>query len=74
MEKLDFDTQRFEELVEQIKVENPKLDLEFCKYIAGSYLLYDVMKVEKPTGELEQFTKANEIIERLKSQSIEIEA
>lgn len=33
--------EEFDRLVEQIKFENPKLDIEFCKYIAGSYLLKD---------------------------------
>ena len=72
MEDKEFDVKRFEELVEQIKRENPKLDLEICKYIAGSYLIYDVMKVNKPNNELEQFKKANEMIEKMTS--IEIEA
>ncbi len=72
MEDKEFDVKRFEELVEQIKRENPKLDLEICKYIAGSYLIYDVMKVDKPNDELEQFKKANEMIEKMTS--IEIEA
>lgn len=72
MEDKEFDVKRFEELVEQIKRENPKLDLEICKYIAGSYLIYDVMKVDKPKDELEQFKKANEMIEKMTS--IEIEA
>jgi len=68
----DFDVKLFEELTEQIKQENPKIDLELCKYIAGSYILYDVMKLEKPTTENEQFKKANEMFEKLKS--VEIEA
>lgn len=75
MDNQEFDVKLFDELVEQIKAENPKLDLEFCKYIAGSYLLYDVMKIEKPTEELEQFVKANEMIEKLTiSNTVEIEA
>ena len=72
MEDKEFDVKRFEELVEQIKRENPKLDLEICKYIAGSYLIYDVMKVDKPKDELEQFKKANEMIDKMKS--VEIQA
>lgn len=72
MENKEFDVKRFEELVEQIKTENPKLDLEICKYIAGSYLIYDVMKVDKPDDDSEQFKKANEMIEKMTS--IEIEA
>ena len=72
MENKEFDVKRFEELVEQIKRENPKLDLEICKYIAGSYLIYDVMKVDKPDNEFEEFKKANEMIEKMTS--IEIEA
>jgi len=74
MEK--FDIKRFEELVQQIKDENPKLDIEFCKYIAGSYLLYDVMGIEKPNEESEQFLKANKIIDELtdKMEQVEIEA
>jgi hypothetical protein len=67
----EFDVKRFEELVNQIKDENPKIDIELCKYIAGSYLLYDVMGIEKPTDEHEQFKKANQIISDL---SVEIEA
>lgn len=75
MDNQEFDVKLFDELVEQIKAENPKLDLELCKYIAGSYLLYDVMKIEKPTEELEQFVKANEMIEKLTlSNTVEIEA
>ena len=71
----NFDAKLFEEITEQIKAENPKIDLELCKYIAGSYLLYDVMKIEKPTEELEQFVKANEMIEKLSlSNTVEIEA
>ena len=35
-------------------------------------LIYDVMKVDKPKDELEQFKKANEMIEKMTS--IEIEA
>jgi len=42
-----------------------------CKYIAGSYLIYDVMGVEKPTDDLEEFEKANQMIKDL---SVEIEA
>lgn len=72
MDKEDFDVKRFDELVAQIKKENPKLDLELCKYVAGSYLIYDVMKIEKPKDELEQFKKANEMIDKMTS--IEIEA
>ena len=72
MDMKDFDVKLFEELTEQIKQENPKIDLELCKYIAGSYILYDVMKIEKPTTENEQFKKANEMFEKLKS--VEIEA
>lgn len=75
MDNKEFDVKLFDELVEQIKAENPKIDLELCKYIAGSYLLYDVMKIEKPTEELEQFVKANEMIEKLSlSNTVEIEA
>ena len=75
MDNQEFDVKLFDELVEQIKAENPKLDLELCKYIAGSYLLYDVMKIEKPTEELEQFVKANEMIAKLTiSNTVEIEA
>jgi cell division protein ZapA (FtsZ GTPase activity inhibitor) len=75
MDNQEFDVKLFDELVEQIKAENPKLDLDLCKYIAGSYLLYDVMKIEKPTQELEQFVKANEMIEKLTiSNTVEIEA
>jgi hypothetical protein len=74
MDKQDFDINKFEELVEQIKNENPNIDLEFCKYIAGSYLLYDVMKIDKPTEELEEFKKANEMINKLSLSSVEIEA
>ena len=71
----NFDVKQFEELTEQIKQENPKLDLELCKYISASYLIYDVMKLEKPTSENEQFKKANEIIEKLSSSNtVEIEA
>ena len=75
MDNQEFDVKLFDELVEQIKAENPKLDLDLCKYIAGSYLLYDIMKIEKPTEELEQFVKANEMIEKLTiSNTVEIEA
>ena len=71
----EFDVKLFEELTEQIKQENPKLDLELCKFIAGSYVLYDVMKVPKPTSENEQFNKANEMLERLNlSDTVEIQA
>lgn len=74
----NFDIKRFEELTEQIKQENPKIDIEMCKYIAGSYLIYDVMGLEKPIDELEQYKRANEIIEGLKEateqMSIEISA
>lgn len=71
MDNKNFDTKKYDELVQQIKIENPKMDIEMCKYIAGSYLIYDVMKIEKPNDELEQFKKANEV---LKDFSIEIEA
>jgi hypothetical protein len=71
MDNKNFDTKKYNELVQQIKIENPKMDIEMCKYIAGSYLIYDVMKIEKPNDELEQFKKANEV---LKDFSIEIEA
>ena len=71
MDNKIFDTKKYEELVQQIKIENPNMDIEMCKYIAGSYLIYDVMKIEKPNDELEQFQKANEV---LKDLSIEIEA
>ncbi len=71
MDNKIFDTKKYEELVQQIKIENPNMDIEMCKYIAGSYLIYDVMKIEKPNDELEQFQKANQV---LKDLSIEIEA
>ena len=74
MDNQDFDIKKFEALVEQIKNENPSIDLEFCKYIAGSYLLYDVMKIDKPTEDLEEFKKANEMINKLTLTSVEIEA
>jgi len=74
MNNQEFDIKKFEELVEQIKTENPNIDLEFCKYIAGSYLLYDVMKIEKPTEDLEEFKRANEMIDKLTLASVEIEA
>lgn len=48
MDNKEFDIERFEELVKQIKEEYPELDIEFCKYIAGSYLMYDVMKLKRP--------------------------
>ena len=70
----NFDVKQFEELTEQIKKENPKLDLELCKYISASYILYDVMKLEKPLSENEQFKKANEMIEKLSLSTVEIEA
>jgi len=70
----NFDVKQFEELTEQIKKENPKLDLELCKYISASYILYDVMKLEKPSSENEQFKKANEMIENLSLSTVEIEA
>jgi hypothetical protein len=70
----NFDVKQFEELTEQIKKENPKLDLELCKYISASYILYDVMKLEKPSSENEQFKKANEMIEKLSLSTVEIEA
>ncbi len=71
MDNKDFDIKRYIELVEQIKSENPKIDIEMCKYIAGSYLLYDVMGIEKPNDDLEQFQKATQVLKEL---SIEIEA
>ncbi len=71
MDNKDFDIKKYTELVEQIKSENPKIDIEMCKYIAGSYLLYDVMGIEKPNDDLEQFQKATQV---LKDLSIEIEA
>lgn len=74
MDNKEFDIERFEELVKQIKEENPELDIEFCKYIAGSYLLYDVMNIDKPTDDLEEFKKANEMINKLTLTSVEIEA
>ena len=74
MNNQEFDIKKFEELVEQIKTENPNIDLKFCKYIAGSYLLYDVMKIEKPTEDLEEFKRANEMIDKLTLASVEIEA
>jgi len=65
MNNTGFDDKEFQRLVEQIKIENPKLDIEFCKYIAGSYLLYDVMKIEKPSNDAEEFKKTNDMIEEL---------
>lgn len=70
----NFDVKQFEELTEQIKKENPKLDLELCKYISASYILYDAIKLEKPSSENEQFKKANEMIEKLSLSTVEIEA
>lgn len=70
----NFDVKQFEELTEQIKKENPKLDLELCKYISASYLIYDVMKLEKPTSDA-KLNEVNEMIEKLSlSNTIEIEA
>ena len=62
MDNKEFDIERFEELVKQIKEENPELDIEFCKYIAGSYLLYDKSGIEKPADEVDEFNKTNEAI------------
>lgn len=44
--KQDIDKEEFTNLVELIKSENPKIDIEFCKYIAGSYL-YERLEKEK---------------------------
>ena len=71
MDNKNFDVKKYNELVEQIKTENPKIDIEFCKYLAGSYLIYDVMGVEKPNNDLDEFQKASQI---LKDMSIELEA
>jgi len=60
--KKDIDIEEFNELVEQIKTENPTIDIEFCKYIAGSYLLYDKSGIEKPADEVDEFNKTNEVI------------
>ena len=71
MDNKSFDVKKYNELVEQIKTENPKIDIEICKYLAGSYLIYDVMGVEKPNNDLDEFQKASQI---LKDMSIEVEA
>lgn len=42
--KKTIDSGDYEKLVEQIHYENPKIDIEFCKYIAGAYLFNDVEK------------------------------
>jgi len=65
MDNKEFDSKEFERLVEQIKLENPKIDIEICKYLAGSYLFYDVMKLEKPSDDTEEFKRTNEMIEEL---------
>ena len=44
--KQDIDKEEFTNLVELIKSENPKIDIEFCKYITGSYL-YERLEKEK---------------------------
>jgi len=49
--KETIDIEEYEKLVEQIHAENPKLDIEICKYIAGSYL-YDIKKNEKPDDKI----------------------
>ena len=49
--KETFDNGDYEKLVEQIHAENPTIDIEFCKYIAGSYLFNDLKKIEKPDNE-----------------------
>lgn len=60
--KKDIDIEEFNRLVEQIKTENPSLDIELCKYIAGSYLYNDKKNIEKCSDDLE----ANkEITERI---------
>jgi hypothetical protein len=41
---MEFDIKTFEELVNQIKEEHPKLDIEMAKYVAGSYLFNDLDK------------------------------
>ena len=47
----EIDIKEFDKLVEQIKLENPKLDIEFCQYIAGSYLLYDKKGIKQPVSD-----------------------
>lgn len=61
MDNQKLDPEEFEKLVEQIKMENPKIDIELCKYIAGSYLLYDVMKIERPADNIAEVSNTVEV-------------
>ena len=52
--KEDIDKQEFNHLVELIKSENPKIDIEFCKYFAGSYLYQRLEKEKSVSIEIDE--------------------
>jgi hypothetical protein len=73
MENDKFDRETIDKYLEILVKKYPKVDLHLLEYVVASYLLYDVEKLEKPTEENEDFTRANKVIEELIGQREKID-
>ena len=65
MENNKFDRETIDKYLEILVKKYPNVDLHLLEYIVASYLLYDVEKQEKPKEVIEDFIKANKVIEEL---------
>jgi len=65
MENDKFDRETIDKYLNILVKKYPIVDLHLLEYIVASYLLYDVEKREKPTGESEDFKRDNKVIEEL---------
>ena len=73
MEGDKFNRETIDKYLEILVKKYPKVDLHLLEYVVASYLLYDVEKQERPTGENQDFVKSNQVIEELIEQRKRIE-
>ena len=63
-----FDRPTIDKYLVMAKKQYPDVDIHLLEYAIADYLIYDVEKNEQPTGENEDFVRANKVIEELKEQ------
>jgi len=63
-----FDRSTIDKYLVMAKKQYPEVDIHLLEYAIADYLIYDVEKNERPTEEMEDFIKANKVIEELKEQ------
>ena len=60
-----FDRERIDKYLVMAKKQYPEVDIHLLEYAIADYLIYDVEKNERPTEEMEDFIKANKVIQEL---------